>query len=68
MKQEKAMHKATQKLRSSYYHYINNNIEDVGKFEKQQKIKDYALMINNKLVDVLILNELIHKEVNSQTF
>ncbi len=62
MNQEKEQHKAIQKMRNIYHHYIQDNIEDVNDFDKQQSIKNYAQGVNNKFVDILILNELIHKE------
>lgn len=63
MKRETEIHEEIQRLRSVYHHYILDNIDTISDFDKQQTIRNYAQGISNKFVDILILNELIHKEV-----
>jgi len=60
MKKEKKFHNRTQALRSDYYHYLSKMAENENDFDESQKIKRINMGINNKLVEILILNEMVH--------
>jgi len=63
MDTEKRLHQSTQRMRSMYYRDIQSTIDKINNFDKQQQVKGYRTQIDNRFVDILILNELIHKEV-----
>jgi hypothetical protein len=56
---EDELHKKTQELRSDFYRYFKKMKEDTKDFGKISRIDT---QINNKLVEVLILNELAHEK------
>lgn len=59
---EKELHEKTQKLRSEYYQYLKDLSQQKKDFKDEMKIKRINTMINNKLVGVLILNEMAHEK------
>lgn len=61
MKQEERLHHSTQRMRSMYYKDIQKTIDKISDFDKQQQAKGYRTQIDNKFVDILILNALIHR-------
>lgn len=51
---QKEIHKEIQDLRNKIYKYIQEN--------KLNEFNSYSISINNKFVELLILNDLIHKK------
>lgn len=58
MDKENELHNKIQTLRSEFYNYIKKNRESIKDFGK---LNQYNTAINNKFVELLILNELLHK-------
>jgi len=52
MTQEKEFHEEIQNLRNKFSKYLKEN--------KLSEFNSYGIGINNKFVDLLILNELVH--------
>jgi len=54
MEKQKEIHEDIQNLRNKFARYIKGN--------KLSEFNSYGTAINNKFVDLLILNELIHEK------
>lgn len=57
---EKEIHNSIQKLRKDYGDYFAG-LESSVSDDDLWKLRTYATNVNNKFVELLILNELIHK-------
>jgi hypothetical protein len=57
---EQELHKKTQELRSAFHNHMMELKEATSDFAEMQRIDT---QINNKLVEVLILNELAHEKL-----
>jgi len=58
---EKELHEKVQELRNEFATYIKDYMANDTDFKP--KITNWATGINNKFVEILMLNEMIHKEI-----